>query len=268
MKSWIREARFAASRTANAREGFRLLAHTALFHLANRGLARDRATKLPIRVMVGDQWRPLILRTGRIGDLYVLYEVMASDAYHISPDLIAPDSVKVIIDCGANIGLTSLYLASSYPAARVYSVEADPDNFAMLRQNTESEPRIVPIHACIVPVPQATVCFDNRGPAWGRKSDATGSGIVVPALTVDELLSRYAIDRVDLLKMDIEGAEREVLAAGKYLDAVQHVVAELHDGYSLVDFGRDVSAHGLIARPPNDAGGAVTAHRNLDAGRS
>ncbi len=268
MRSWIREAQFAVSRAGSVRESCRLLAHTAYFHLANRGLVRDRVTKLPINVLVGDQWRPLTLRTGRIGDLYILYEVVAFEAYRISPDLIAPDTVKTIIDCGANIGLTSLYLASAYPAARIYSVEADPDNFALLRQNTESEPRIVPIHACVVAKPQAMVHFANQGPAWGRKSDATGSGISVPAVTVDELLSRYAIDRVDLLKMDIEGAEREVLAAGNYLDAVQHLVAELHDGYGLADFDRDVAAHGLVARPPRDSGGAVTAHRNPEIVRT
>jgi FkbM family methyltransferase len=265
MRSWIREAKFAASRTGSARDGWRLLAHTAHFHLANRGFARDRVTKLPIKIMVGNDWRPLVLRTGSIGDLYILYEVMASDAYHISRDLVAPDTVKTIIDCGANIGLTSLYLASAYPLARVYSVEADPDNFTLLRENTSSETRIIPIHACVVATQQANAHFDNKGPAWGRKSGTIGNGISVPAVTVDQLLSRYAIDRVDLLKMDIEGAEREVLAAGSYLDAVQHVVAELHNDYSFADFGRDVATHGLIARRPDDTGGPVTAHRGHGA---
>ena len=261
MKAWIGEAKFAARRTSSAREGCRLLAHTALFHLANRGLAKDRVTRLPMKVLIGDQWRPLTIRTGKIGDLFILYEVLAFDAYHLPSDLVRPDMVATIVDCGANIGMTSLYLASKYPSARIYSIEADPDNFALLRENTASETRITPIHACIVATPQATVFFDNQGPAWGRQSSTTGKGIGIPGITIDELMSRFSIGRIDLLKMDIEGAEREVLAAGHYLDAVQHIVAELHGDYGMSDFGRDVGAHGLDARAPDGHCNAVTAHR-------
>jgi hypothetical protein len=49
--------------------------------------------------------------------------------------------------------------------------------------------------------------------------------------------------------MDVEGAEREVLANGCYLDSVQHVIAELHDNYSFSDFSAVVAKHGLRGRP-------------------
>jgi FkbM family methyltransferase len=259
--SWIREARFAVSRTTNVWEAGCLLAHTAFFHLANRELVRDKQSVLSVKVSIGNHVRPLTLRTGRVGDLFILYEVLAFDAYRIPPNLVAPRSIETIIDYGANIGLTSLYFASAYPLARIYSVEADPENFAILQANTASEPRIVPVHACVVATPQATVSFDNQGPSWGRHSLGGGNGITVPAVTLDELLAKFAIARVDLLKMDIEGAEREVFAVGNYLNAVQHVVAELHNDYTFSDFSRNVAAHGLRARYPDDQCGAVTAHR-------
>jgi FkbM family methyltransferase len=265
--SWVDEAIFAARRTANMRDARRLLANTALFHLANRGLVTDRQIILSIKVLIGDRWRPLTLRTGKIGDLFILYEVLAFEAYQIPGSIIAPHSVETIVDCGANIGLTALYFASAYPAARIYCVEADPDNFAVLQANAASEPRLVPIHACIVATPQTSARFDNQGPAWGRHNleITNANGASVPAITLDELLERYALARVDLLKMDIEGAEREVLAAGNYLDAVQHIVAELHAGYSLADFSRAVAKHGLRARPPDHACIATTAHRALES---
>jgi hypothetical protein len=50
---------------------------------------------------MGNQVRRLTLRTGKIGDLFILYEVLAYDAYRISPTLVAPDKIKTIIDCGA-----------------------------------------------------------------------------------------------------------------------------------------------------------------------
>jgi FkbM family methyltransferase len=268
MKAWISEATFAARRTSSAREGCQLLAHTAHFHLANRGLAKDRSTKLPIKVQIGDQWRPLTVRTGMIGDLYILYEVLAFGAYQLPSDLVPPDTIETIVDCGANIGMTSLYFASKYPRARIFSIEADPDNFALLRENTASEARITPVHGCVVAAPQATVYFDNQGPAWGRQSSTTGKGVGIPGITIDQLMSRFAIDRIDLLKMDIEGAESEVLATGSYLDAVQHIVAELHGTYGISDFGRDVAAHGLDARAPDGHGQAVTAHRRHRSAQS
>ena len=260
LSSWFREVQFALGRTGNVRDTGRLLAHTAHFHLANKGVMNDRRGAMSIEISIGDQVRQLTLRTGRIGDLFILYEVLAFNAYRIPPPLIAPDKVETIIDCGANIGMASLYFASAYPAARIYGVEADPENFAVLRSNTAGEPRIVPIHGCIVPTPQDTVLFNNHGPAWGRKL-GDRDGIHVPAISLDALLAAHGIARVDLLKMDIEGAEREVLAEGSYLRSVQHVIAELHNDYSFSDFRAAVATHGLRARYPDKECRAVTAHR-------
>jgi FkbM family methyltransferase len=222
---------------------------------------RDKSTTLSIGLLIGDQLRLLTLRTGRIGDLFVLYEILAFEAYRIPPSLVAPRSVETIVDCGANIGLTSLYFASVYPRARIYSIEADPVNFAALETNVSSEPRITPIHACVVGRSQTAVAFASQGPAWGRQRVEAGSGPSVPALTLDELLAKFAIGRINLLKLDIEGAEREVLATGNYLDVVDHIVAELHDRYRFSDFERAVQAHGLRARASDSTCGAVTAHR-------
>jgi FkbM family methyltransferase len=259
LSTWLREVQFALGRAGSGRDAARLLAHTGYFHLANRGYVSDRPGTASLKISVGYHSRQLTLRTGRIGDLFTLYEVLAFNAYHISPTLIVPDKVETIIDCGANIGLTSLYFASAYPCARIYSVEADPENFAVLTSNAAGESRILPIHGCIVSRSQSTVRFDNQRPAYARKLGT--SGIRVPAITLDALLNTHGIRRVDLLKMDIEGAEREVLAEGQYLRSVQHLIVELHNGYSFSDFSEAVAIHGLHARYPDEKCRLVTAHR-------
>jgi hypothetical protein len=75
------------------------------------------------------------------------------------------------------------------------------------------------------------------------------------------LLERNEIGCVDLLKIDIEGAEREVLAKGGYLDKVQHIIAELHGDYGFSDFSAAVAIHGLRAQAPNVDCKMITAHR-------
>jgi hypothetical protein len=78
-------------RTGSARDAGRLLAHTVHFHLANRGYVRDKSGTTSVTISIGGQDRPLTLRRGRMGDLFTFYEVLAFNAYHVSPTLIAPD---------------------------------------------------------------------------------------------------------------------------------------------------------------------------------
>src|SRR5262249_35244366 len=111
----------------------------------------------------------LLLRTF-VGDLFVLFEVMSMGAYSIPETVLPRDQVRVIIDCGANIGLTSLYLAAHYPHARVYSVEPDAENFALLRLNTRAEPRITPIRAAVVGRSCRTVRMTTGGESWKHHS--------------------------------------------------------------------------------------------------
>jgi FkbM family methyltransferase len=60
-----------------------------------------------------------------------------------------PDNVRVVVDCGANIGITSLFLAARYPRAKILSIEPHPGNFALLKANVETVPRLLPIRACV-----------------------------------------------------------------------------------------------------------------------
>jgi FkbM family methyltransferase len=231
-----RELVYALGQTASVGDTVRLLALTAVFHLRNRKIIPDAPPKpMSVNVMFGAVPRTVELRSGRAGDLFILYEVLAFGAYRIAPELVAPAEIHTIVDCGANIGITALYFAHIYPKARILSIEANPHNFALLTQNTKAVSRIEPIHACIVPTPRPSVRFSIEGPAWGGHIVEQG-GIEVPAVTLDEIIASHGLSRVDLLKVDIEGAEEAVFSSGAYLGRVQHVIAELHGGYSYATF--------------------------------
>ena len=121
------------------------------------------------------------------GDIFVLYEVLASETYKVPDGVFDPATVRTIVDCGANIGMTALYLAGRHRNAQIISIEPDPVNFALLQHNTRSEPRIVPVQAALVGGASRPVVLSQDRPAWGNSvGDKLGgaAGLEVNGLTL------------------------------------------------------------------------------------
>lgn len=136
----------------------------------------------------------------------------------------------LIIDLGANIGLTAIDYASSHPTADVVAVELDEDNARLAEINTRSLDRVVVMHAGVA-VQSGTVHYghaDHNAYAIG-----TGAEHSATAITIDDLLSEHPGRQVDLLKMDIEGAERDVLRSGAgWAPMVRRILVETHPPYT------------------------------------
>jgi len=75
--------------------------------------------------------------------------------------------------------------------------------------------------------------------------------------TIDEICQERGIARIDLLKLGIEGAEKEVLANGRFLKWVRCGIVELHDNYEVEALKRDVSAWGFLFLEPSKERGLV-----------
>jgi FkbM family methyltransferase len=263
LSGYWRESTFIWKATRTWADQYALLRHTIQFHIRNGfGFACDARRTITIDLWIdGDRPTTITLRPFA-GDLFVLYEVLAFNVYHIAPSLLPADNVRVIIDCGANIGITSLFLAARYPGAMILSVEPHPDNFALLKINVAEIPRILPIWACITGTPQKAVRFTADQASWGNRIATNADGILVPAITIEELCKQNGIEKIDLLKLDIEGAEEEVLENGTFLARTEHIIAELHDHYGFQSFQRDIASYGFVAqqgRPPDTY--MVTARR-------
>lgn len=171
---------------------------------------------------------PFFLRLNTT-DIQAYKEIILRDEYH----LMLRKSPKVIIDAGANIGLTAIYFASRYPDAKIYSIEPEPSNFELLVKNTEHYQNIFPIHAALwnedVPI-QVVDCGLGH---WGFQtatSDGVSSLSQVPGLTLRTIMADRGIDYIDLLKIDVEGAEKEVFKGSpEWIDKVGVLIVELHD---------------------------------------
>jgi len=132
-----------------------------------------------------------------------------------------------IIDGGANLGLASLYFLRRYPGARVTALEPDPGIFALLEKNLAGWPcegrlRLLPKALAASANPRI---FQSRGADAGRLSPTGARGdLTVACLPLDDLLS----EPVDFLKLDLEGAETEVLEASRNLARVKYLFVEHH----------------------------------------
>lgn len=138
----------------------------------------------------------------------------------------------IVLDCGANIGLASIWIKRRFPRARLTAFEADPNIAAVLARNLDRNGiRDVDVVEAAVWRENTTLPFRAEGSDAGAiaavAAQTPGSVVDVPAI---RLRDRLAGAPVDLLKLDIEGAELDVLEdAADALDHVRAMQIEVHD---------------------------------------
>jgi FkbM family methyltransferase len=142
---------------------------------------------------------------------FLFQEIFVESTYFFETDSAEP----LILDAGANIGMATLYFKKLYPAARIICFEPDPENFALLQRNVEGNGLTnVELHQAAVSDDEAPLVFftsHNASPLRNstiRERVPSAAEIQVPAVR----LSGFIRSDVDLLKLDVEGAEGRVLA--------------------------------------------------------
>lgn len=139
----------------------------------------------------------------------------------------------VIIDCGSNIGMSVLFFKKLYPAARVAAFEPDPATFELLKKNvTQNGLEHVELHRCALGERDETADFYRSREAGGlmmslMKERMDGVKLSVPV----RRLSQFIDAEIDLLKLDVEGAEDQVLgdlAASGKLARIRQIHLEYH----------------------------------------
>jgi FkbM family methyltransferase len=167
------------------------------------------------------------------GDLQAIREIWIEGAYIPPPEA---SDVRYIVDLGANIGLTSVYLHRQLKPDYVIAVEPDPANAAILRRNLAQNgvPALV-LEAAAGPV-DGRAGFRRERDSNVGKLDAAG-GLEVDVLSIASILDMLPDHPGQvLLKMDIEGGEDAVFRGDlSWLNRIHCFQGELHLGHADTD---------------------------------
>ncbi len=171
-------------------------------------------------------------------DIRVFKQIFVDNEYD---SLNLPETANTIVDLGANIGLSALFFLKKYPNAHIIAVEPDTVNFEFMKRNLEDySNHVALLQAAIWPSDGAVSLVEhdesNEGlGAWGYRTETLteGAEASVSAISIPTLMNQFSMDFIDILKVDIEGAEYELFEKDyeSWLDKVGLIIIETHDRF-------------------------------------
>ncbi len=176
-------------------------------------------------------------------------EIFDKEIYSFKPS----DDSPRILDCGANVGVSCLYFCKKFPNARITAFEPEPKILAFLKHNLASGGcSQVTVIGKAVWSSETILKFQSEGADAGRIDSGAGKNLVdIPTIRLRDFLN----EPLDLLKMDIEGAETEVvLDIAPCLQNVQNFFVEYHS------FAARPQTLGILVQTLTDAGFRVHIH--------
>jgi len=163
-------------------------------------------------------------------------EIFCLKVYSLFSEFL-PKQGDTVVDLGACQGIYTLFVAQNNTKGKIYAVEPDPDNFEWLVQHLRKNntKNVICINEAVV---------NRNGSVYFQKGATSGSGriidnnvsinsdkriIEVKATTLDNIFEKFNMKRIHILKIDVEGAEVDVLIGGKKaLKKTEKIVLECH----------------------------------------
>ena len=199
----------------------------------------DMVRQSPISSLGRLSWggREIFYRSGS-ADPFVLYQVLLKSgkkAEYYVPPAVRP---KIILDIGSNIGASIIYFHRQFPDAKIFGFEPHPDTFRILQENVAHLPGVMVFNYGLGATHQAIAvradkvnfgAFSTGGPFKDRGHPA--GTVECEVRRLDDVLREIGIARVDLIKIDCEGAEAGVFSTlpDEILNDCQWIVGEFHD---------------------------------------
>jgi FkbM family methyltransferase len=200
---------------------------------------------IELRAREGD-FRAMVELRPNSSDLSVFAQIFVDNDYNLRrfgryPEIcrlfneIERGKTPLILDCGANIGLSSLYFAKNWPSAHVIAVEPDQANFEMMRRNVAVHANIQPVEAAVGGEDGAIRIMDRGAEEWARRTERASAGALdgITGLSIQSLIALAPPPREYqpfLIKIDIEGAEKDLFSCNReWIAKFPILIIELHD---------------------------------------
>jgi len=171
---------------------------------------------------------PVLLRDN-YSDKAIFRQVFYQRQYAL--DRLHGFEAKHIIDAGANIGLASIYFSHLFPGAEIVALEPQADNFKLLKENVKSYTNV----SCLLAglwYKEERIDIQNPDSLAASFMVEANPDSSIRGLTIDTILADKKWKVIDILKMDIEGAEKEIFSHNAdWLKQVRLLIIELHDNY-------------------------------------
>jgi len=206
----------------------------AAVHWSSKGIVTARLPFLP---------SPILLRRGT-ADAEVFDQIFLQRQYdlRIHPQwaqlhkkyqgINTRSRTPLIVDCGANIGLSTLFFVHLFPGAKVIAIEPDPGNFEMLQRNLGSYANVVPLRGAISDLKGWATITNPSARSWAfqvAESSPEQAG-TVPTFTMEDVCNLVIDYEMLLVKIDIEGGEQQLFRSNlDWLAKVPLIIIELHD---------------------------------------
>ncbi len=215
------------------------------------------STQIAVRDEAGKERRLIIRKNGY--DWTIVHEIFVRHIYRVN----VPDA-RHILDLGGNVGLATLWFAWSYPGGQICTVEPIPDNLCVLRRNIQLNRATATVVAAAVGPSDGKAHFTlSEDPRQHSTSIAvlrTDKVVEVDVLSVPSLMALMGWEDIDLLNIDIEGAEKEVLGGRpSWLMKVRCIIGEGHVGvgYTIEACRTDLEPMGFRVEQIESSDGAI-----------
>lgn len=147
-------------------------------------------------------------------------------------DIKIENEVDKIIDCGANIGLASLFFLSKFPNAKIIAIEPEENNFEMLKRNLSNFENVTCLKKGIwnKTANLEITNFTSGEAGFVVNEFENSSANTIQGISIADLMSEFKLDTIDILKIDIEGSEEQVfLEVPGWINDVKLIFCEIHE---------------------------------------
>jgi len=171
-------------------------------------------------------------------------------------------SIEYIVDAGAFIGASTVFFKLRFPEAKIIAVEPEKTNYELLKKNTSSYDNIYNVNGGVWFIDADLEIKNYKVPKYAfQVQECTNNNLIkIPGWSLESLLRQFHFPYIDLLKIDIEGAEK-ILFNNKIIPVLRKtrlIIIELHDSISpgsskaffetlkILDYDLSVSGESII----------------------